>query len=398
MRARRRVFSCRLQRGKPNTFLLTPGARGRSRPACYELSGWLELDYVPHKGGGGSFSVKLMNLSGICVSEGQPAGLPRFIHATLSAPQEAPRPIAKGQSRGTLQLALAVDYPELGAIPAHLGDPSSHGLPSILPIMSTLELTYVLDISKRTFRASGVAPLPECPPLSKSLTPLFFDITCTIAEETACKQVCLDIKLAPLDVFDSATLLNTEGVEDIIREVNRIWGCGVPGQCCIRFKIDRIIVPLKPALKRVVLLEHGDCSDDFMETVNIDRARDPKCYNLYFVDEITVPAGEAGIGGQTAYGKDADGRERSGSIVRSDESNASTARTVAHELGHAMGLAAGAANDPAGVTGHTANPDNLMANVTPPGLNRLNAAQCAEARKSALLTDTQSRCNLAPDE
>lgn len=46
-----RVFTCRPERGQRNALLLTPEARLRSRPARYDLSGWLELDCALHTGG-----------------------------------------------------------------------------------------------------------------------------------------------------------------------------------------------------------------------------------------------------------------------------------------------------------------------------------------------------------
>lgn len=155
---------------------------------------------------------------------------------------------------------------------------------------------------------------------------------------------------------------------------------------------------MKPRLKKTVQLKNGGYSADFMETVNIARSTNPKCYNIYLVDVITVPAGETGMLGQTGHGKDANGKDRTGTIVETSGcSDFKIADTLAHELGHGMGLRQGSGQDADGVTGHSTKPNNLMALIGN-GRHELNAKQCAAARKRGLLMDTKGRCNEAPDE
>ena len=90
--------------------------------------------------------------------------------------------------------------------------------------------------------------------------------------------------------------------------------------------------------------------------------------------------------------------ERRSVVQTAGTLTADIATTVAHELGHALGLARGQTADPDGVTGHSTQAGNLMA--APPTTTplELNMKQCREARKSALLVDTTDRCNPAPWE
>ena len=209
--------------------------------------------------------------------------------------------------------------------------------------------------------------------------------------------MCLDIKVAP-DDHDKA-IISDANVKDLIKRVNRIWGCGVPGQCCIRLNVRRIVVPLKPRLHQAVLLRPWKESGDFKEVMKLDRAPAPKCYNLYIVRQIIGPSGQRGIDGQTGYADDAAGEPLDGSIVTTGDGGYTDDRIasiIGHELGHAMDLAPGEADDPDGVTGHSTKGTNLMSPAV--AGKQLNAKQCEKARKSQWVTSTKSRCNPAPDE
>ena len=168
----------------------------------------------------------------------------------------------------------------------------------------------------------------------------------------------------------------------------------LPGQCCIEFTIADGDIHLTPnGLKDTVKVKEGAADDEHKAAVNIDRSK--TCYNVYYVETMKAPAGK-NIPGMTL-------KDDNASVLvqyppNAGYTNETLATVTAHELGHALGLAwDDGGTDDKGVKKHSKNSPNLMHNIANLG-TKLNAEQCAQARQSPLLKDSDSDCESKPLE
>ena len=129
-----------------------------------------------------------------------------------------------------------------------------------------------------------------------------------------------------------------------------------------------------------------------MAAVNIERSK--TCYNVYFVETMKAPAGK-NYPGMTL-------KDDNASVLvqyppNAGYTNETLGTVTAHELGHALGLAWDGGTDDKGVKKHSNQSTNVMHNIANLG-TKLNAEQCARARQSHLLKDSDSDCESKPSE
>ncbi|WP_143306205.1 zinc metalloprotease [Chitinophaga vietnamensis] len=191
-----------------------------------------------------------------------------------------------------------------------------------------------------------------------------------------CLELCLSIKVAT--DAQGNPVIDDNRVKRVIDGINKIWGCGGTGQCCLRFTISEI----KHIQMKNFIDPYANNKADLEDTLKLSRSQ--TCYNLYFVDNML-----AGTPGITQFGSNNDG-----SLVRTNGyPNDDTLITIgAHELGHALGLARDTnGTDDVGVVHHSNHPKNLMGPVANLQVE-LNRMQCQKARTSQLLNDTNTPC------
>jgi hypothetical protein len=137
---------------------------------------------------------------------------------------------------------------------------------------------------------------------------------------------------------------------------------------------------------------------------------------VIFTGQILTGLGPAGVGKFDALGSTiSHGAEVTrGSVVSTNAGQPGGAYTpvsiggiLAHEMGHALGVAtAPGAPDADGEIHHSSNPGNLMREAGDPrqadavlqGKTKLNAKQCARARNSPVVRQTDADCGNEPLE
>ena len=289
------------------------------------------------------------------------------------------------------EMSFEVLYPELLAVRGHATKPAPGHLRAPIAVRGTASLALAFTRQRRGVAVTGTA-FVHLPPFSTVAVPLYFSFFCFCpkAENPKCKTLCLSIKVGA-DAQD-VPILSTAQVERIVREVNKIWGCAAPGQCCIQFEARSILVPRNPRLKETVKVTATAITDDFRKMANIER--DPNYYNLYFVKCLqTVGGGNVNVLGLTSFDDTA-----SAVVQVNGYPETTIGQLTAHELGHALGLSRTAGTEAAGLDRHSAHADNLMEpNASIPAI-KLNAAQCERARNSPLLSDSEEECSQRPAE
>jgi hypothetical protein len=364
-------------------FMHSSGAR-----LVYRLEGWLEHSLsAPGKGDpprSVGFRVRNLNVRGSL--EGRPCGdAPRAVHATLGGPPPMTT-IDLRTGHACLAVPVELAYRDLErdrrsrrkAQPAHL--------PSIAPLSTTLSVAFDYDLKAGGFVASGAGTLPRLPPFANAPAAVGFLLRCPCTPKSFCLEVCLSIKTAT--AADGKPIKTADDIRELVRKVNEIWDCTAPGQCCIRFTASEIVAPLSPGVPPTVKEEGAgtELSDDFKRVVNISRSDD--CYNVVLINAFD---------GTTALGLTAHG-ENAASVVRVAELGTDeVARTLAHELGHALGLAREFGQSNTGVEKHSVRASNLMLDGRGSG-TKLNQAQCTRARASPLAKRTNTQCTPAPRE
>lgn len=373
----------------------------------YNLNGWIEESLSKQKGkrdgqDSARITIQNVNIGGILLSPCNGA-YPKHIHLALKT---GARPVGELDLKtglASLVLPVELEYPELETVPKQLRRRlPKHVLPSIIPLETSLFLRVEYDTKAGRFSATGSGHFPGLPPFTDAEVPAFFFGEFICAKGNYCAEVCLHIKVA-LEDDGGGIIDSVKRVSQIVEKVNNIWGCGEPGQCCIRFRIERVVYV--PELPETVELRNKRTTEDSKRVRRIDRSSE--CYNVYLIKDVSGDQ----LAGQTAYGS------LSGTIVRTTRrrrvpggtqlvplSDDKIAQILAHELGHALCLARGPGRtDPEGLWGHSTNRDNLMFGETDlqePGGTRLNKKQCQRARActEVKLKELDEPCEFQPGE
>lgn len=380
------VVTALLDSKKANQLIFMPKIAQKDTIIRYKLSGFLEMSYTMLKGYKTRFQIKVVNIKAELI-DCETKNIPKTLHVSLNNPHESPYTVEPQDPEGNFNLDLAITYPELENDKKHLGKPERNHLPPILPITTNALVGFKIDLKKNLFITTGTSIVPEFVPVTYSPTPMFFIYYCVFAKTSYCKTMCIHIKVAPK--ANNSPIISKTKIKDIIDEVNAIWGC-TNGQCCIDIKIKNIVIPLgnggNTRLKKDVTLTSGSYSNDFKNMSQIERSTD--CYNLYIVDDIIGT-----MKGQTGFGT------KAGTFIKTKgRTDAGIGITVAHELGHALGIGSGGGTSSDGVKGHSNKADNVMYNGTGPTSKKLNKDQCEKARSSSHLEVTEVACTSSPNE
>ncbi len=351
----------------------------------YALKGWVEHSFEPPREGDPPHTVRLsllnVNLTGTQRNE-LCTNAPNSVHISLATGTTPCGTLDLITGRACLTVPIELEYTELERDRHHVRKPAKGHLPSIIPLQSTLSVAISYDIKAGGFTTAATGNLRELPPFTNTSVPVAFLLACPCDSKSYCLEVCLSIKVATQ--INGTPILTTQEVEDLVKRINDIWDCDPPAQCCIRFTIDEILAPMKPAIPRSVIYKAPGFKD-FYRVLKMNRSS--KCYNVYFVSRMT------GALGATGFGSD------SGSIIRTQgRTQADSASTFSHEMGHAMGLAQGSTDEPDGVTGHSTKGDNVMGTLTGAARIKLNKKQCDKARSSSLAKKTDKECTPNPNE
>ena len=371
---------CTLIADQPNRLVLDPP---HALGSTYALQGFLEIDLGPEseeEGAALSLAVTNVNIHGALRHDAAPQ-VPRKMHGRLAIGTTPEARIDAVTGDAVLCVRIAVEYPELHDHASRLVTPGTDVLPWARPLSFDVVLKVHYDSVLGGFQAIGAGLLEAIPGVPGAVpTPGLVILACLCDSGVKCLTCCVTVKVA---TKNGTPVKSDDDVKEIVDKANQRWGC--PGQCCIKFKLKEI---KKPAtLPTNPTLTSGAYSAEF-DTINgIDK--DADCYNVYLVDKINNP----NIEGQTGFGT------KNISILNtSGLSNDDVGVDLAHEMGHAMGLAKGPGTEPNGVTAHSSNNDNLMQPSARASKGKLNAKQCSEARKSDLLKKTDDSCTSSPQE
>lgn len=360
----------------------------------YDLDGFLEISREQARDGPASITIQVLRLSGSLI-EVADCGGPRKIWLYPSAS----RPHAfTGTSKrngveevtGTISLAIESRDPAIDAPLEPVGDVFVASRFATVRLHATLSLG--LDSPLLVLRADGAGESPLI--TSEIATQLVLCCGRSFFDSPQCLELCLHIKIASvLDKNgDYTPLVEAKEVIAVVEAANKILGCKPPGQCCIQLRIGAIVSVSVP---QIPLDVDGSKAASVVAVTMLERTEpNSKCYNVYVVQSIAGTAG--GVTAWGAAGKD-------GSLI--DQASAMNpnngGRILAHELGHALGLAddrdAGKFDDN-GVDHHSNDPKNLMSGVNPGGPpgNELNELQCRKMRCSPHLVTIGPDCKDKP--
>lgn len=391
-----------IPQGSPAT--LTVAFRGLE-PAPYEVTGWLEVV-------GEAATVPALNLSAVRMAPGGP----RYLHirAAHAGDEEAGGSFDPETRTGELDTPVEVWAPELDEPwPIHTGGP--------LGVATRFRVTAEpTDDGVRLAGTLELGFLDEAPGLE---APGEFDGTFDIQDAKPCLELCLIFNV-PYVTRTVVKVVNNKKVkarirrprfsartlDRIVRELNRIWGCR-SGQCCIRFKrvgrigdttllSDPVVLPKGP----------GHEAAGFAGTLRrVHGGRSTSCHYVDLVERLARVAGQQLE--QDSYGVTLrlDGITTSMVELRGRTGRYSlshVADTLAHELGHTMGLGGKKPTDATGVKTHSPNRTNLMSATGSHKLRhrvrvtrqQLNRKQCDRARGFSKLKKTKDPCTFAPKE
>jgi hypothetical protein len=202
---------------------------------------------------------------------------------------------------------------------------------------------------------------------------------------------CLELKIWIKVAKDRAAknMPDATAVNELMVKVQKIWGC--PGQCCITVRLDTgASNPTMDAAIPTTIDRNDKKPEDFWQDTDWPANSGDKCIKVILIDDL-IGAGERGV---TTHGN------RVVVPMRDDKNDRTIddiAETLAHELGHVMGLAPDDAEDENGITGHSKKDNNLMGKSK--DRYKLNKLQCDKARESKyLLPIANSSCQQAPLE
>jgi len=356
------------------------------RTLTYDLGGYIEIlrTGADEEGAGPPrLSVPVVRLVGRLI-DGAACGAPRTIWLY---PRTTTAPAAEVELDGIVTVNTRMSFvveSRSGDVPV-LTEPLVHGFAAVPFAVADLHVNLTLGATDPglVIRGTGLGDSPI------AQRPVALDIQLCCGPSLLapkCLELCLHVKIA---VDDGVPLVEPKDIESVVQEANKLLGCDPPGQCCIKLRIGGIVAVYKP---KISLDIDGKKKADVFGVTKIERV-DPKtgCYNLYVVRTINNTAG-----GVTAWGSDT----IDGSLINQDSAQAPTGggRILAHELGHALGLARGGGDelDPAGVDHHSSDDENLMSGVGGTPGDGLNSLQCTKMRSSPHLKPTDAPCTGEP--
>jgi hypothetical protein len=352
-------------RGSGNRLLLHSSARP---PAAYAMRGWLEIALNGRGRAARGEVVATLNSLNFTADREEPDELaPASLHIGL---EPGPRPrggIDLATGRGRLAVPVAISYPGIERDPWRKRRSQRDLVEPWAPLRSTMHVAFRYDLESGGFTAGWSA---EVEGLSVAHSTLAAFTACICRRKSYCLEMCVHVWVS-MPKRDITPII----VESIRDQVHEIWGCRPNGQCCIRFKFEKI--DWVSDLPRNPIFPHAEAAGDFEQMVKEHRSKD--CYDLYLVGTMRR-AGKKEHGltfgqeGSMVATYDADtGKERDTDDI---------ARTVAHELGHGLSL------------DDLKNADNLMGKG-----RKLTPDQCNKARSSSKLTaDEKFECAPRPKQ
>ena len=344
----------------------------------YALDGWLE--YTREQEGA---VLRVVNLTGTAGGD-RPELAPGSIHLRL----------APGTTVGVEGAAeLVVEYPELGAVASRAIETSGDLAGAVRPLVSSCQATLQMNAQTNGFVLTAAGKLPGFPSVVEDERELDFDtyIECGDGEAGAkCIEICISVKIRKTD--SNKTLQTDAQLKELMEKLNKIWKC--PGQCCIKFKLQKQadgsgFVSATDLPYSIDTKDDKEHLSDELYDVTKSHPNSDGCWNIYFINLVKSGFGGSGVTDLKRHGSVIGlGMSKSGGVV--DCSLDDLSEVLAHELGHAVGLANGEtfdnsgnlATDPDGVTNHSTHHDNVMG--IGPGRTKLNAKQCDTARQSEL--------------
>lgn len=227
-------------------------------------------------------------------------------------------------------------------------------------------------------------------------------------KEKPCMELCINIIIGT--DADGAALASKDDIDEFEKILNGIFGC-TEGQCCIDVKVRKSTVAVKPpiptdievqprVLDKKASLAAG--TSVFTERGEFKKVLDgphaeKECYNIFIVNSITDAnrPGEKIAGMTNTLPK----QGNIGSMVVGGGSNGSVGNTMAHEVGHALGLGEEEGTEQEGVDKHSSNDKNIMRENPADGDGtNLNELQCERMLQSPLLKVKGKACDCDPKE
>jgi hypothetical protein len=223
--------------------------------------------------------------------------------------------------------------------------------------------------------------------------------------------MCLNFIVAK-DRKNGDPIISADKVQTIVDKMNTIWGCGSNekhGPCCIKFTFDKgknfapeSIGDLNVPKGAVADANQGTFNDlRFTRSFNdlFDRGASQHCWNIAIIGELISTEGTVGV----TVPKTQQAHDKRGTAAGlRDPSGAGNFGTddlgtiLAHEVGHALGVADGPGTSENGVTSHSKHKKNLMAPFKDG--SDLNLKQCEKARASEWVRPTRVACDCEPTE